>query len=79
MCGSSSTIRKQTMLVRVPVSEFFLIWDMFQTIIHLNCAVTHKFFNYIFKTYLCSIGSAREASDAGIYFFVIHFFTDILI
>jgi hypothetical protein len=73
-CGSSSTLRKQTMLVRFAVSDFFLFWICFKlTIIHLNCAVIHKFFNYIFKTYLWSIGSAGEASDAGIYFFVILF------
>jgi hypothetical protein len=62
---------------------FFFLWIFFKLkIIHLNIAVMHKFFNYVFKTYLCSIGSAREASDAGIcYFFVIlfSFFTNIFI
>jgi len=60
----SSTVRKQTSLVRVPVSAHILCVILPNT--QPNCAVTHPLFNYSSKSYLSSIDRVINASDADI-------------
>ena len=51
-----NTLRKQTTLVRVPVSAYnFLFLNMFYTRQHSNYAVTHPLFNYMFQSYLATL------------------------
>jgi len=46
----------------------------------INYAVTHPLFNYMFKSYLWSIGRVRNASDADVCYFSVFFsfFTDMI-
>jgi hypothetical protein len=50
----SNTLRKQTTLVRVPVSAYFFVICFILTKTQLNCAITHPLFNYSIKTHLCA-------------------------
>jgi hypothetical protein len=69
-----NTLRKQTILVRVPVSVFnlFFFLNMFYTHKHSIKLCSNTYINLInylivyFKSYLCSIGRVRNASDADI-------------
>jgi hypothetical protein len=53
--------------------NFFLFLNVFYTHKHSNYAVTHPLFNYVFQSYLCSIGRVRNASDADIFYFFLTF------
>jgi len=51
-------------LKEVPETTYFICFIFRNS--QLSCAVTHPLFDYNFKSYLCSICSARNAKEAHI-------------
>ena len=75
--GDGNTLRKQTTLVRIPMSVYiFFFLNMFFTHQHSIklCNNTTKYLIICFKSYLCYIGRVRNRSDADISVIFPYFF-----